>query len=601
MQRRRPVNGNEKISALLQIDSDGSFLIAGTPAADGSMFRAEFDARGTLSLVALDNRQWTETSVTAGHERHSPNGLLSLRTARSAPDGGVAARSVLLSTTGFRRDRDLTIGSDDTRRWTVQEKSPDGGLLNAEGRFAQGVTTLTRRRSDRLGNTLWSEDSETTYDEPRSPRGVGGSGKRSAGAAGKRSAGAGKTTRVRVTDAAGASLEGKQVVFATDDGFRKVNTINGDLVVGSTVEESTTVDTDGTSTTIRVETFPDGSQRITTITETGGGPLYEPDIPSSRETTITAISSDGTSAVVYHELTQSSTNESTGTSSGYWELTYTDDQGQTFSERSGWAVDANGNYSKTVERTTPDGTTTVTTTTIDANGVGTETTTVYHPDGTQTTTTTQIGQPAPEPSPGSESGSGSSGGGTGGGGGDGGGGGEGGASGSGGGFGGGFGGGGGDGFGCKDDCCDDDGDSEECPPRMKEASRTLPDFTAGVFDALDGVRASTAGGGGAPAEGMVAGMRQRALLARNGHRRSGGTTIPIGAPLAEAVTRAADHLRAGPGQDGARAARECVDHAAALILAIAQSGTVDPTVISTARLACRRFADRVDRVLSRHR
>ncbi|MEU8249315.1 hypothetical protein [Nonomuraea sp. NPDC048916] len=190
-------------------------------------------------------------------------------------------------------------------------------------------------------------------------------------------------------------------MFATDTGFRKVNTINGDLVANSTVDETRTVDADGSSATIRVETFPDGSQRITTTTETGGGPLCEPDIPSSRETTVTAVSSDGRSAVVYHELFRSSTNESTGTSSGYWELTYTGNHGQTFSERSGWAVDANGNSSKTVERTTPDGTTTVTTTTLDANGVGTETTTLdangvgtettttYNPDGTQTTTTTQ--------------------------------------------------------------------------------------------------------------------------------------------------------------------------------------------------------------------
>src|SRR5687768_795234 len=85
---------------------------------------------------------------------------------------------------------------------------------------------------------------------------------------------------------------------------------------------------------------------------------------------------------------------------------------------------------------------------------------------------------------------------------------------------------GGSGFGCEKECCDDDGDSDMCPPKYlgDKVSRTLPNFIGNVFDNLDGVRTSTSD---ALTDGMVVGIRQRALLSQNGRRRSNAITIPV--------------------------------------------------------------------------
>src|SRR5262249_11511679 len=111
---------------------------------------------------------------------------------------------------------------------------------------------------------------------------------------------------------------------------------------GSSVDVSTILNPDGSTTTLTVTTFPDGSQTIETVTTS------EPfgSLSHSTDTTVVAVSSDGSQGVVSHTLDEGGTDSDTGASWGHTEETLFAD-GETTSTSTAWTLDASGNLSST--------------------------------------------------------------------------------------------------------------------------------------------------------------------------------------------------------------------------------------------------------------
>jgi hypothetical protein len=556
-------------SALLHLQRDGSFVLAGTFGENGTVRRTEFDADGSLSVLVVQGKNWVETTldVDAAYRR---DGVLSLRSARSAADGGIEARSMVLWSNGGRRDRELYTDTDQNRRWTVSERLPDGSRLEGEGTFADGVAALTRRRSGRYGERLWVEERKTTVE------------RRDGGPADSASAVAETTSTT--TFEHGGSRESRWIAFPSDVGVQLRATSN---VIGLVSDESsesveTILNPDGSLTTITVRTFPDGSETTTTVTERHSDPL-SPVVTDTTETTIVAQSSDGSSGVHYHETNVITTDTSSGTTSGSWEKTYVDDSGQTVSESKGWATDAAGNTSETTSVQSADGTVTITTTTTDSSGVGTTTTTTTAPDGRTSTTTAPEGGPATDGS-GPSGGDGPGGDGPGGD------------------------GPGGDGPDLTDltglgNFCMDVGSLVVCTDKKLApeypAEQTLPRQTARTMNAINDPRSLAGADLAVPlADRVAAGVRQAAFLPASRSARTAGEEEPATVSLDEHAVRTIGRVHASTEWSVQHDPAAQVAYATALVSALAQT-TGNAEKVNRALLACGRLAREVERRLAR--
>lgn len=236
----------------LRLRPDGSFILAGALHENNSIWRAEYDPQGMVSILSISGTTWREATVRTGHSRWRPNRLCLLQAARSNGSGGIEARSTRLSFTGAHEKRALAVGAEGGRRWTFEERFADGSRLEGEGEKEKGgPASVVQRRLTKTGDPIW--DSTSKSSSPLVDSGV-------------------RTIHTATTFADGAKASSIRIVMPPGSPLstRSESNYDGGSFGASSSEESAYLNNDGSYTTETVTTYPDGSMTITTVTEGGG-------------------------------------------------------------------------------------------------------------------------------------------------------------------------------------------------------------------------------------------------------------------------------------------------------------------------------------------
>ena len=164
---KRSVKSTKRGYAWFRTARDGSFLLSGYIPSLGGLARIALEARrGIYSILVLRGKQWEETTVRVGRARKPRVRLLSIRSARSVPTGGVEAHALAVSSAKRMLRRKLTIAPDGKRAWNFEDRLPDGSVITGKGTCSTGrdrKAKLIRQRTNPQGKQIWTAESETRW------------------------------------------------------------------------------------------------------------------------------------------------------------------------------------------------------------------------------------------------------------------------------------------------------------------------------------------------------------------------------------------------------------------------------------------------------
>ena len=443
---KRSLKSTKRGYAWLRTARDGSFLLSGYIPSLGGLVRIGLEARrGLYSILILKGKQWQEATVRIGRARKARVRLLSIRSARSVPAGGVEAHALAVSSAKRTLRRKLTIAPDGKRTWKFEDRLPDGSVITGEGTRSTGrdrKAKLVRRRTDPEGKQIWTTESETRWgiEKEISAPGISASAIVSAITSKRTDGTSGQTRKIMWQDATGWHTRALTTWSRKGDAGR-TSLGRGNASTSYSRDYRVSASPQGqsaSSTTSITNTYQDGSQQIISTSESSAirvesGSEERSNVFQTTFTEITSGESGGGTANL--DSGSSQLGGTTGEGSGSFHVTgpgieissssdegddagsepsgtyftgqgswgYSEDfdqagvQGESgfesksdspgTSTQTGWA-DSEAGHSDTIVQTNEDGSQTITTTTVDPNGDGTQQITTLDPNGNETGNTT---------------------------------------------------------------------------------------------------------------------------------------------------------------------------------------------------------------------